>query len=286
MENLITTDACIGETAGRRHARVRWGRQGLFLLCCLLLAVPAWGEALLWRIVTELPPPVRTALDGSRVLFLEIDFAAPEVLLVPLAQVLPPGQTLDGLLSEAVYRRVLAAMGERGYTPAVVNRLRPWAVAINLAMPPMQSGQFLDLVLYNYAAQRGIRTRGLETVGEQLALFDDLSVDEQRLLLVMMLDEYAEQPAAFEDMLRVYLARDLEGLRRLSDEAFAQLPDDFARDFEAAILTRRNHLMAERAQPALAEGGAFIAVGALHLPGEEGLIRLLEARGYRLVPVH
>lgn len=52
--------------------------------------------------------------------------------------------------------------------------------------------------------------------------------------------------------------------------------------FEEAMVKARNRTMMERAVPILAEGGAFIAVGALHLPGPQGLVALLRRAGYRV----
>ena len=307
MENQIMIDAAFEETTGRRTGGAIRRLAALCLLVCASLAtLPAAAEALLWRIeagdtapsylfgtihsddprVATLPEPVAQTLAQSRVLYLEIDFAAPEIALVPFSQVLPPGQSLQDLLSEDVYRRVLTAMAARGYTATTVDRLRPWAVVLELAMPPMESGNVLDLVLLEYAMNRGIETRGLETIGEQLGLFANMPMDDQRALLVLTLEEYAESPRAFEEMILAYAAGDLAELERQSEEAFTKLAPDFAARFEAAIVTRRNHRMAERAAPAIAQGGAFIAVGALHLPGEDGLITLLRNRGYRLTPVY
>ena len=56
-------------------------------------------------------------------------------------------------------------------------------------------------------------------------------------------------------------------------------------DFMRLIVDKRNHTMAERAQPLIEKGKVFIAVGALHLPGEEGLVELLRERGYRVTAV-
>jgi uncharacterized protein YbaP (TraB family) len=55
--------------------------------------------------------------------------------------------------------------------------------------------------------------------------------------------------------------------------------------FEKRIITDRNHVMAERASTYLAKGGAFMAVGALHLPGEEGLVELLRKQGFTVTSV-
>ena len=56
-------------------------------------------------------------------------------------------------------------------------------------------------------------------------------------------------------------------------------------DFEQRIIIDRNHRMAERAAPILADGNVFIAVGALHLPGKEGVVELLRSEGFTLTPV-
>ena len=57
------------------------------------------------------------------------------------------------------------------------------------------------------------------------------------------------------------------------------------RRFDDLLLVGRNQTMAERAAPLLAKGGAFVAVGALHLPGKGGLIARFRAMGYRVVNV-
>jgi len=67
------------------------------------------------------------------------------------------------------------------------------------------------------------------------------------------------------------------------------MPQQAANDgyaaFETAMITSRNHTMAANAGPMLARGGAFVAVGALHLPGEEGLVELFREAGYAVTAV-
>jgi len=55
--------------------------------------------------------------------------------------------------------------------------------------------------------------------------------------------------------------------------------------FEQRIITDRNHVMADRSTNELAKGNVFMAVGALHLPGEGGLVELLRAKGFTLTRV-
>ena len=56
--------------------------------------------------------------------------------------------------------------------------------------------------------------------------------------------------------------------------------------FTSQVVVNRNRRMLERMQPRLREGNAFIAVGALHLPGKDGLLTLLRNKGYRVSPVY
>ena len=56
--------------------------------------------------------------------------------------------------------------------------------------------------------------------------------------------------------------------------------------FKKRLLIDRNYRMVRRMRPRLMEGNSFIAVGALHLPGAEGIIHLLEKEGYRVSPVY
>jgi hypothetical protein len=60
------------------------------------------------------------------------------------------------------------------------------------------------------------------------------------------------------------------------------LDTEFTRYFTQTAIVDRNLRMAERLEPILEQGGVFVAVGALHLPGPDGLFELLRAQGYRI----
>ena len=66
------------------------------------------------------------------------------------------------------------------------------------------------------------------------------------------------------------------------DEALAETVID---EFQTRLIDERNVTMRDRALPLLAKGGAFIAVGALHLPGDKGLVALLREAGYTVTAV-
>ena len=106
------------------------------------------------------------------------------------------------------------------------------------------------------------------------------------LLLRAVLERFSERNDYFERMFQFYLEGDLEGLLRFSNETDDSLPMQLQRKIERRLLIDRNRHMAETLAPLLAEGGTFVAVGALHLPGRDGLLRILDRAGYEISRVY
>jgi uncharacterized protein YbaP (TraB family) len=163
---------------------------------------------------------------------------------------------------------------------AAIARLKPWAVMLLLSTPPAKTGTFLDLVLHDRASGAGKPVLGLETMPEQLAVFDGFSHADQLRLLEQTLDEQPMLSRLFERLIQCYLRRDLGGLVRLEEVQLAGTEPGVAARFHHALVTERNRRMAERVAPMLRRGGHFIAVGALHLPGEDGLLSRLQSAGF------
>jgi hypothetical protein len=89
-----------------------------------------------------------------------------------------------------------------------------------------------------------------------------------------------------EALTRLYLAGDLAGIFRLSVEPARRLGPDFAANSIVRLIDDRNRVMVARMQGLLARGGAFVAVGAAHLPGDTGVLHLLEREGYQVTKVY
>ena len=111
-----------------------------------------------------------------------------------------------------------------------------------------------------------------------------LSPSTQLTLLISAarLDHRAEDGQ--ETLIKGHVERDLSFIWPLQVYLHEKLglPRAALDELEAVLLTRRNHVMRDAALPLLAEGGQFIAVGSLHLPGREGLVELLRQSGYIL----
>jgi hypothetical protein len=178
-------------------------------------------------------------------------------------------------------------MAGRGYPAAVVNRLQPWAVVLILNMPQPETGLFLDYLLYIKAAEQGKTVIGLEQMGEQLAVFTSLSLNEQVSMLRDTLRDHHNFSQLFEQLLSTYLERDLQKLLELSEQQNMRGSDTALQQrFMGSLVDERNRRMAERLLPLLEAGEVFAAVGALHLPGDTGLLALLRRQGLRVSPVY
>jgi len=236
--------------------------------------------------VVRLPGAVQQAFDRSRGLTLEVVLDPQSLLAMTSGFMLGDGSTLESHLGAPLYKRVVSAMAVYGMPEMVVSTMKPWAAAVTLMTPPTETGMVLDLQLYQRAVAAGKPVDGLETPLEQLSVFDELSESDQVALLTDTLDNLPDIQRQLDRLKEAYLARDLARLAAISDDSMGDSDPQLVARFTDKLITRRNHRMAERIQSRLRSGGQFIAVGALHLPGRDGLLRLLSQQGYTLTRVY
>jgi len=236
------------------------------------------------RILT-LPCPVQRAFDGAASYTMEMIMNGSGIVSMAEAMFFSDGQTLKQVLGEALYRETLAAVGLESAQAAGLNNMKPWAVMMLLSSPRQGAGLPLDFALQLQATLANKPTHGLESLPEQIEVFNGMRLEDQVVLLRDTVQARRLLPAVMEELTRVYLKRDLAGLVALS-EKYQSNDAHVHRDLMDRLLTRRNHNMAKRLGERLKEGNAFVAVGALHLPGEQGLLRLLTDAGYRVSPVY
>lgn len=199
---------------------------------------------------------------------------------------LPSGQELQALIGKQRYQRCVELLAQYGIPSQVAQRMKPWAVMVTLSMPKSRTGIVLDHRLYQEAEIQGKKTYGLETNREQVAVFEAFSLPQQIVMLDNAIMDIDRLPAVFDELVHYYLQRDLTGLQRLSEKYMLQGDRMVAQIFKKRALLDRNYLMVRRMKPRLMEGNSFIAVGALHLPGDEGILRLLEKDGYKVTSVY
>jgi uncharacterized protein len=198
------------------------------------------------------------------------------------------GRDLSAVLGPALFQKLAALAPSLGLPPDLLRALKPWAMALLLMLPQQEGDTVLDDRLYRMALEQKKGVHQLETVDEQLDTFDELSESDQIELVRQALENRERLPELVSRMVDAYVARDLGALYRLADDGETQ--DAAMRRLDRALMQRllddRNVRMADRADALLRAGGAFVAVGALHLYGERGLLALLAQRGYRVTRVY
>jgi uncharacterized protein YbaP (TraB family) len=286
------------------------------LLALLLLLVSAgsvagdFAKGLFWRIdppngappshvfgtvhvddprALKLAPVVREALARSRVLALELVTDAASAETFAEASQLAEGRTLAELMPSSDYEQVAEILRNRyGIPHYVTERMAPWSAYVTLNQPGPRMRLTVDELLHRLALKQGTPVEGLEAVLDQINAMRAISEHQQVLLLTSAARDHDRIVDMVRDLLERYLGEDLEGILGLQDRYDKGLDADVRAAQDAlmeSVLYGRNPGMAAKSASLADAGGAFIAVGALHLLGDRGLLAELQKRGYRVTRV-
>lgn len=241
--------------------------------------------------VQEQQAEVERALADSDAVFTEL---AMDNLMTPAlaaAMRMPAGQSLRDVAPEALVQRVLQRLGVPAGADNAMLSMRPWVLGMQVMLKPKPgAGDPLDLQIYKDAKSAGKEVGGLETVEEQLAVFDGLGLEGEVHLLEQtldLLDDYERRGLDLtEQMLLAYLAGDTPAMLTF----FEQMNDEHGvwGRLSRTLLNDRNLRMAERIDRKLhtePQRRFVFAVGAGHLIGATNIVDLLRARGYTVTRV-
>lgn len=238
------------------------------------------------RVISLLNDQVMDSLGQAEHFCMELELNNTVLGVFKEKMLLPKPGRLEDILPIELWAGTRAALKPHQISDSQLQQMQPWAVFLTLSMPPLQSGQILDVVLWMEAKLKKLPVCSLETAEEQIGLFADLPLARQIYLLESVVDQHKDLPASFEQLIQTYLQRDLDGMLKLSEEDMTLGDVVFNRQFQSRLLDQRNQRMLQRAMPHIEQGAVFIAVGALHLPGANGLIQLLRDQGYKLTALY
>jgi uncharacterized protein YbaP (TraB family) len=273
------------------------------LLLALGLSSPASADGLIYRVsradlaspsyligtmhsedhrVTALLPQLLPLIEEVEVVAVELLPDAVTMLAVGAATLLPQDQSLRGLIGSQQFGALTDAAAALGLDSEVLNRLKPWAAAAVMGMPAAETGRFLDMEIYLAALERQRRVVGLESAAEQLAVFEGMPTGLQLTLLDEMIRNAEQLPGLLEELTSAYLLGDLTVLDEVARAQYAQMSPAVIRWFDEALIDERNARMVARISELLQANAVLIAVGAMHLGGESGLVAGLRGRGFRV----
>ena len=143
----------------------------------------------------------------------------------------------------------------------------------------------LDTFFQSQATQNGKKVDGLETAEFQFnLLFNGYSLQRQAQLLMCTINNINTEVESLKKLTNAYMRQDLNQMLRISEERKGNQCDPTPGE-EDAMIYNRNKAWSEKLPAIMKTAPTFIAVGALHLPGDKGLLNLLKKQGYTVEPV-
>lgn len=281
-------------------------RIALVLLLGLAQASIAWAHITFWTVRgthntvyllgsvhvlkpedSALPPEVQRAYTQARTLVLEVNLNELNTASMLAASMqyasLPEGQTLEGVLGPELNRDFVKHANSLGVDPEVLGNFQPWFAALMLDEAQMSKLGFaaasgVDEQLAERARSDNKEVIGLETVDDQFSIFSQLSLDEQRRYMRFSLTSLDSAAADIDATITAWRQGDTRTLEKLLTDDFKDFPD-----LRQSLTIDRNRQWLAKIIPMLNEDHDYlIVVGALHLIGSDGLIDLLQKRGWQV----
>ncbi|MCC5997160.1 MAG: TraB/GumN family protein [Oceanicaulis sp.] len=267
------------------------------------IAAPG-GDVYLFGTVHILPPEldwrtdrIDAALAASGRIYFEVDALSEEaqaemMTLIPQLGMNAPGVTLTSMISPEAQAN-LALMAERlgapaGSLDAMLDPLQPWLAGLTVAVMQIQAAGYdpesgVEQRLKVAGLEAGKSFGYFETVEQQLRFFADMPLETQIADFEIGLAQALDDPGLLDRMVLAWAAGDTDRLDAILNDAMREASSDLY----DVLIVERNHdwiplieAIVERGEP------AFIAVGAGHVTGPEGVVGLLQARGHQVERVN
>lgn len=275
---VLVALACLQAQAATRN--FMWkatGRQGVVYL--------VGSVHLLTAAYYPLDPAFDTAFKSADLLVEELDMGemlAPSSQMLMLTRgMLPAGQTLDKVVSPQTLAAVEKKLTELGMPVAPLKQFKPWLLSLTLQGLEWQKAGFdadlgIDKHFFDQAQAEGKQVQGLETLGYQISRFDEMSMDLQDRMLAETLKEMETTKSSFTRMADAWKVGNAEAIEELVLLDLKSEPLMYER-----LLVERNRTWLPKIEALFSRSKpAFVVVGAAHLIGSDGLLKMLRDKGY------
>ncbi|NNT72230.1 TraB/GumN family protein [Flavobacterium sp. IMCC34852] len=280
----------------------------LLFVCSLFIGL-AYGQksenSLLWKISgnglskpsylfgtihitcdATLSEKVKKALDNTEQLCLELDMDDPGMQGQMLnSMMMKDGVTMKSLTTEADFKIVDAFLTNNiGYSAEILNPVKPFMIATMLY--PKMLGcemQSVETELMAIAKAQNEEVIGLETVAEQLAVFDAIPYKEQmNELVITAKDNMQRDKTELNEMMALYQTENVEAMLTFTEKS----PNVMTSKYIDIMLNNRNNNWISRIDKIAKTKPTFFGVGAAHLGGKQGVIALLRKAGFTVEAVN
>ena len=234
----------------------------------------------------QLSPQLELAYKASDAILMEVDLddlnPLEAVQFVAEKGTLPPEQSLEDVVGAARYSKIVSRADSINVPELAISQLEPWAAAMVLTQFALMKSGFdpelgIDMQVTARAREDGKPIDGLETVDDQLSIFDSRSLSEQTKFLVDAADDVPQMHDDLARLISAWRAGDLAALEREFNKERAQAPALYDQ-----LLGQRNRKWLPRIEALLdSDQDYLVLVGALHYVGRDGLLELLARDGHK-----
>ena len=214
---------------------------------------------------------------------MELDMDDPKTMMGMMTKIsMKDGQTLKKLLSEEDYGLVSDFFRDTlGMNLMLFESMKPF-MALSVMYPKMlgEKTASYEMEFMKLAKKSSLEILGLESVEDQLGIFDEIPYEEQAQMLVEFIKGYGSEKGKIEEMVQLYVDKDLKGLYEFSTQS-AEMEG-----YQDVMLDNRNENWIPKMENMMNDKVSFFAVGAAHLWGPKGVINLLKEQGYTLKAVN
>jgi hypothetical protein len=228
-----------------------------------------------------------TVIEKVNEVYFEIDLDNMGLMMTALRHMSMRNDTLlSDLLPEEDLKELETYFSGKMPLPfGVLKRVKPMLLAGMLSeqMLPCKAGSGTEMLISEVAAERKIPTKGLETPEYQFGLFDSIPYAYQAQELLKAVREGDKEPkddGVTTKMLTAFQAQDLEELAKLTAGESSGISE-----YLDLLVYNRNKNWVEQFSKIAPEGSFLFAVGAGHLPGDNGVLKLLEKKGFSVRPL-
>ena len=235
-----------------------------------------------------LPAGTLSAIDVSKKMIFEIDMAdmTDPMKLMPLMQkaFMKGDTTLKDLITTEDYALVQAHFEKMGLPLFFLERIKPMFLTVfasgDLDADGLQTGKVksYEIEFARMATEGSKETGGLETVEYQISVFDGIPYLDQAQMLIETIKSSDSDDDSFQELVNLYKEQDIYGLYNMMKQ------DESLAEYEDALLITRNKNWIPLMTEAMDMQRTFFAVGAGHLGGNLGVIKLLRNEGFMVTP--
>ena len=232
------------------------------------------------------PDLLEEVISASDLVVLEIG----EEMNNPLAAMnllrLEEGKSMFDFFNEAQIDSLLEwAQSEMGLNEdmfrASFGQMKPFVIVSAASAGDMlEDSESYERTIMDIQSEEKIKLEGLETLEEQMSIFDDLTDEEQAQMVMEAIKEGPEADKELQDMMRLYTEQDIDGMYAMIHEE-----SDAIADREAEFLYDRNEKWIPKMEGMMKDKRVFFAVGAAHLGGDKGVLTLLRKEGFNVTSI-